>query len=385
MLTMKVHVAVEGAGRKARGTRRNLLGGGLALVALTMLGGCGSSKPEGDVAGAPQEAAKTEFNIGWSIYAGWMPWAYADKSGILKKWADKYGIKINLIQVNDYVESLNQYTAGKLDGVGATNMDALTIPAAGGKDTTVLILGDYSNGNDGIVLKNGASMADIKGRTVNLVELSVSHYLLARGLALNGMKLADVKTVNTSDADIVSAFASPNVTAVAAWNPQLSQITATPGATMVFDSSKIPNEIQDLMTVSTDTLKANPKLGKALVGAWYEVMAIMAKGDAKANEAIDDMARMAGTTPENFRAQLKTTYIYYKPAEAVAYATGPDIIKHEDAVRQFSFSKGLFGPAATSVDAIGIGFAGGKTLGDKANVKLRFDPSFMQMAADGKL
>ena len=61
------------------------------------------------------------------------------------------------------------------------------------------------------------------------------------------------------------------------------------------------------------------------------------------------------------------------------------IIKHEDAERQFSFSKGLFGPAATSVDAIGIGFAGGKTLGDKANVKLRFDPSFMQMAADGKL
>ena len=38
------------------------------------------------------EAAKSEFNIGWSIYAGWMPWAYAEKTGILKKWADKYGI-----------------------------------------------------------------------------------------------------------------------------------------------------------------------------------------------------------------------------------------------------------------------------------------------------
>ena len=96
------------------------------------------------------EAAKTEFNIGWSIYAGWMPWAYAEKSGILKKWADKYGIKINLIQVNDYVESINQYTAGKLDGVSSTNMDALTIPAAGGKDTTALIIGDFSAGADGV-------------------------------------------------------------------------------------------------------------------------------------------------------------------------------------------------------------------------------------------
>ena len=98
---------------------------------------------------------KTEFNIGWSIYAGWMPWPYAQQAGIVKKWADKYGIKINLVQVNDYVESVNQYTAGKLDGVSATNMDTLTIPAAGGKDTTALIMGDYSNGNDGILLKGG--------------------------------------------------------------------------------------------------------------------------------------------------------------------------------------------------------------------------------------
>jgi NitT/TauT family transport system substrate-binding protein len=357
---------------------------GVAAASLLLLTACGGPKEEAGSEPAA-EAPKTEFNIGWSIYAGWMPWAYAEKSGILKKWADKYGIKINLIQVNDYVESINQYTAGKLDGVGSTNMDALTIPAAGGKDTTSLIIGDYSNGNDGIVIKGGGTMAELKGKTVNLVELSVSHYLLARALEQNGMKLADVKTVNTSDADIVSAFSSLDVQAVAAWNPQLSEIIKAKDATMVFDSSKIPNEIQDLMTVSTATLKANPALGKALVGAWFEVMEIMAKGDAKAEEAIAEMASLSGTDTANYKAQLKATFLYYKPADAVAYNQSEDIVKHTDAVRQFSFSKGLFGPSATSVDAIGIEFPGGKVLGDKANVKLRFDPSFMQMAADGKL
>ena len=52
------------------------------------------------------------------------------------------------------------------------------------------------------------------------------------------------------------------------WNPQLSQIKKTPGATEVFDSSKIPNEIQDIMSVSTPTLKANPALGK-VVQLWH--------------------------------------------------------------------------------------------------------------------
>ncbi len=128
-------------------------------------------------------AERTSFNVAWSIYVGWMPWDYADRSGILKKWADKYGIKIKLTQVNDYVESINQYTAGRFDACAMTNMDMLTIPAAGGVDSTALIVGDFSNGNDGVVLKGkGKTLADIKGQKVNLVELSVSHYLLVRAL-----------------------------------------------------------------------------------------------------------------------------------------------------------------------------------------------------------
>jgi NitT/TauT family transport system substrate-binding protein len=139
-------------------------------------------------------AEKTSFKVAWSIYVGWMPWDYAGQSGILKKWADKYGITIELTQINDYVESINQYTAGKFDACVMTNMDALTIPAAGGVDSTALIVGDYSNGNDGIVLKGeGKKLADIKGQSVNLVELSVSHYLLARALDTVGLAERDIK------------------------------------------------------------------------------------------------------------------------------------------------------------------------------------------------
>ena len=153
----------------------------IALTAL-LVTACSGSEEE---AAAP----KTEFNIGWSIYAGWMPWPYAEQAGIVKKWGDKYGITIKFVQVNDYIESVNQYTAGKLDGVTVANMDALTIPAAGGKDTSAIILGDYSNGNDAVLLKGASNVAAIKGREVYLVELSVSHYLLARALEKNGMKL----------------------------------------------------------------------------------------------------------------------------------------------------------------------------------------------------
>jgi len=331
-------------------------------------------------------AEKTSFKIAWSIYVGWMPWDYANQSGILKKWADKYGIKIQLTQVNDYVESINQYTAGGFDGCVMTNMDMLTIPAAGGVDSTALIMGDFSNGNDGIVLKGkGKKLADIKGQKINLVELSVSHYLMARGLESVGLRERDIKTVNTSDADIVGAFASADSTAVVTWKPQLSEILKTPNTSLVFDSSKIPGEIMDLMVVNTATLKANPKLGKALVGAWYETLNVMFKGDAATKTARTAMAKASGTDLAGFESQLATTKMYTTPTEASAFVNSDTVIKNMDLVRKFSFAHGLLGEGAKSVDAVGIEFPNGKTLGNAKNIKMRFDDSYTKMAVDGKL
>ena len=184
-----------------------------------------------------QAAQKDHFSVCWTIYAGWMPWEYAGSQGIVDKWAKKYGIKIDVVQLNDYVESINQYTAGQFDGCTMTNMDALTIPAAGGVDSTALIVSDFSNGNDGIVLKgDGKKVTDLKGMDVNLVELSVSHYLLARALDSVDLTEKDLKVVNTSDADISAAFNTDQVNAVTTWNPMLSDIKAKPAVTEVFNS-----------------------------------------------------------------------------------------------------------------------------------------------------
>lgn len=38
-------------------------------------------------------AVKKEFNVCWTIYAGWMPWGAISNEKIIDKWASKYGIK----------------------------------------------------------------------------------------------------------------------------------------------------------------------------------------------------------------------------------------------------------------------------------------------------
>jgi len=373
--------AINGnAGEWRRAMRLRLKDYSLRLCLLVMMVGGSAALP------ALAAAEKSSFNVAWSIYVGWMPWDYADQSGILKKWATKYGIKIKLTQVNDYVESINQYTAGQFDACVMTNMDMLTIPAAGGVDSTALIVGDFSNGNDGVVLKGkGKKLEDLKGQKVNLVELSVSHYLLVRGLTGLGLRERDVKIINTSDADVVAAFSTPASTAVVTWKPQLSTILTMPDAQLVFDSSKIPGEILDLMVVNTATLTANPKLGKALVGAWYETLAAMLKNDAAAKAAQTQMAKASGTDLAGYASQLATTHLFGTPTDAYQFTMGDSIVKNMDLVRRFSFEHGILGQGAGSVDAVGIQFPAGKFLGDVHNAKMRFDPTYMKMAMDGTL
>ena len=289
-----------------------------------------------------------------------------------------------MVQINDYVESINQYTAGGFDGCVMTNMDALTIPAAGGVDSTALIVGDFSNGNDGIVLKGKSTLGDLKGQKVNLVELSVSHYLLARALETQGLSEKDVTVVNTSDADIVSAYTTPDVTAAVTWNPLLSEIVKTPGSHKVFDSSFIPGEIIDLMVVNSATLKAHPELGKALTGAWYETMALMSGTDERAKAARTQMAKASGTDLVGYEAQLAATRMFYQAKDAVTFTTSTQLKSTMQQVAEFSFAHGLLGDSAPNAQMVGIETPSG-IYGDSQNVKLRFDPSFMQLAADGKL
>src|SRR5467141_4977373 len=117
----------------------------------------------------PAFAQKPTFTVGWSIYAGWTPYHYLAKSGIMKKWADKYGITIK-VQRFDYAPSLEAFVAKNIDACAMTNMEALDMPAAARIDTTAIIVGDYSNGNDAVLVRNGLTFKNLPGKRLLLVE-----------------------------------------------------------------------------------------------------------------------------------------------------------------------------------------------------------------------
>jgi len=75
------------------------------LTAATMTASLGASAPSG---------AQEGFRYRLDHLCRWMPWPMRPKPA-RQEWGDKYGINIKITQINDYVESINQYTAGKFD------------------------------------------------------------------------------------------------------------------------------------------------------------------------------------------------------------------------------------------------------------------------------
>ena len=335
---------------------------------------------------ADDNAAPPTFKLCWSIFAGWMPWGYAANEGIVQKWADKYGIRIEVAEVPDYVASIEQYTAGDYDACTMTNMDALTIPAAVGVDTTALIVGDFSNGADAVLLRGaGQSLQDLKGKTVLLVENSVSHYLLSRALEWALLKPSDVKIQHVSDLQIEAAFLSGQGDAVITWNPILSSIKRKTTVSQVFSSNLIPGEIVDLTVVNSKTLAAHPELGKALTGAWFETQRLMGLPTEAGRAARAKMAAAANTTPEDFTEQLATLRSFYAPRYALSFARANKLPELMQRVAQFANGQGLLGASGDGLDNLGIAFSDARSLGNGERIMLRFNDGYMQQAAADQL
>jgi NitT/TauT family transport system substrate-binding protein len=339
----------------------------------------------------PTFAQKPSFTVGWSIYAGWTPYHYLAKSGILKKWADKYGITVK-VQRFDYAPSLDAFVAKNIDACTMTNMEALDMPAASGVPTTAILIGDYSNGNDALLVRNGLQIKDLSGKKLLLVQKTVSEYLLDRAMTMNGLRdqIKQVRLINTSDSDIATAFLSDaSSSAVVTWKPLVSQILKQKGITSLFNSSQIPGEILDLTVVRTDILNrpdgSGQRFAKALAGAWYEMMAQMSGSGPAADKVLTSIAEGSEDTLESYKQQLSTTKMFYTPQSAVEFGNSRDLKQKMALVRQFCFDHDLLGSNSKSVDDVAIAFPDSSVQGKADRVRLRFDVGYMQMAAQGKL
>ena len=249
-------------------------------------------------------AFSAPLKIGYSDWPGWVAWQVA----IDKGWLKEAGIDAEF-QWFDYSPSMDAFGAGKIDADLVTNGDALVM-AGGGAKGLMVMLTDYSDGNDMIVGRPGIkSIKDLKGKKVGVEIGLVEHLLLLDGLKKAGMSEADVTLVNTKTNDTPQVLASGEVAAVGAWQPVSGQaMRAVPGAKPIHSSADQPGLIYDVLLVNPESFKARKAEWQKLAALWDRVVHYI--NDPKTqDDAVKIMSARVGLSPDAYKVLLKGTHL----------------------------------------------------------------------------
>lgn len=247
-------------------------------------------------------ASAAPLKIAYSDWPGWVAWEIA----IQKGWIKQAGVEAEFLWF-EYGPSMEAFTAGKVDAVMVTNGDALVTGANGAKNV-IIMLTDYSNGNDMIVAKPGIkSVKELKGKKIGLEVGVVEHLMLLNALKKSGMTEADVTIVNTPTGQTPQVLASGQVDAVAAWQPNAGQaLKAVAGSTAIYTSADEPGLIYDTLTVSPRSLGQRRADWVKLVALWDRIVAYLQDPATRA-DGLKIMAARTGSTPGDYAGFLGGT------------------------------------------------------------------------------
>ncbi|HKK06987.1 MAG TPA: ABC transporter substrate-binding protein [Gammaproteobacteria bacterium] len=267
---------------------------------------------------ATAQAVAAPLKIGYSDWPGWVAWQVA----IEKQWFKQAGVDVKF-QWFDYVASMDAFAAGKLDAVAMTNGDALVTGATGAK-SKMIIINDYSNGNDMVIGAPGIdSLKDLKGKKIGVEIGFVDHLLLLNGLKKAGMKESDVQLVNVPTNETPQVLASGDVSAIAAWQPNSGiALKQVPGSKPIYTSADEPGLIYDVLAVSPTSLAEHRAEWAKVVKVWYRVVKYI--HDPKTHDdAVKIMASRVGVSPKEYQSFITGTKILTLKEAKKFYKKGP--------------------------------------------------------------
>eukprot|EP01024_Parvocaulis_polyphysoides_P039799 TRINITY_DN3601_c0_g3_i1.p1 TRINITY_DN3601_c0_g3~~TRINITY_DN3601_c0_g3_i1.p1 ORF type:complete len:514 (-),score=85.42 TRINITY_DN3601_c0_g3_i1:78-1619(-) len=280
-------------------------------------------------------------------------------------------------EVDGYVAPVNELTSLPLveymleQGRQLNNPEAPPLPPL---SPVVVFAGSSSEGADGILSKNFKSVKELKGQDVYLEVGTISQYFLYRALQESNLTLDDVNMLNSPLEEWVDSYEQGDVDNLIGFNPFLSIAQDIAGGNVLFTSKEMSREIVDVLLVHSQILREHPGFGRALAGAYFEVMDLMYNQSAS-SEIIQWMGARQNTTAEDFMFDLEFIELFYNPQECVDFIRSESLKKALANSLNYVFDIGLLDDVYSSPLQIGID-VNGDIFGDRSNIKLYFDDIF---------
>jgi NitT/TauT family transport system substrate-binding protein len=204
-----------------------------------------------------------------------------------------YGLKVNFEIVDDFVASRKQFENGELDLLWCT-VDAFPTEAgtlAG--EPQIVFQADWSRGGDAIVVRRGInSVADLKGKTIAVAEMTPSHSFLLWLLKAGDLKQSDVKIQGFPSAiEAAGAFKAKQVDAAVVWSPDDEDcVNSVPGAKILENTKSASSIIADVFIAKKAYIEKHQDELAKLYEGWMKGAAELNSSDENKRKAAKILA-----------------------------------------------------------------------------------------------
>ncbi|ENV43523.1 ABC transporter substrate-binding protein [Acinetobacter schindleri] len=321
-----------------------------SVLTTILLAGCDNT------AKVPEPKAKAEgsvntkpITIGYSDWPGWVAWQVAIEKGFFQE----AGVNVEF-KWFDYSASMSAFSANQLDAVSVSNGDNLVI-ASGGTKGIMIMATDYSAGNDVIIAKNGInSIQELKGKQIAVEKGLVDHHLLNTALSDAGIAHTDVNLVNAVTNELPQVFSSPDVAAIAVWQPVANQaLKAVAGSKIIYSSQDKPGLIYDTLTVNMTHLSAHKEEWKKIIQVWDKTVKYI-NDPATRPDALAIMAKRVGLEADQYAQFIEGTHLLDLAANKKVFEKSNNfdsLYGSSYHVNEFNFKNGLY---TQKVDVDGV-------------------------------
>ena len=257
------------------------------------------------------------IQIGFSAWPGWFPWQVTVEAGIF----EQVGVNVEMVWFDGYLDSINAFAAGQLDGNTQTLSDTIASVGAG-SDQVIVLVNDNSTGNDQIIATADIqSIEDLAGKRIGVEVGVVDHFLLLLGLESVGLIEADVEIVPLETGAAAAAFAAGQLDAVGVFAPFTTAALTLEGSHTLFTSAEFPGSIPDHLALSREVVEGRPADVQKIIDAWFMTLDYIA---ANPDEAMAIMAERASVTVEEYASYNAGTTIFSVEDNLEAFAEGDD-------------------------------------------------------------
>ncbi|MBD2063497.1 ABC transporter substrate-binding protein [Funiculus sociatus GB2-A5] len=204
------------------------------------------------------------LEVGYNLWPGLFPIAIAQE----KEFFTAQGVKVKPVYIQNFLESVSEFTAGQYDGVAITVGSLMSIIGKN-PDVQIAMATDESSGSDSIVVRPDVkSVADLKGKRLG-VRLGDGELFVSQMLQKHGLTTDDVTLVNVEGEAVPARFKSGDIQAGHTWEPYLSEVTKS-GGRVLFTSKDTPGLISTVIVFRTSVVRDRPQDIQAFIRAWFQ-------------------------------------------------------------------------------------------------------------------